>query len=171
MSYIQVRPGFYEMYQPDGPWSPGAPGWSRAPVPMWGNNPNLRGPRMLATHGLGQDNGKGAFVVGALLFGLVGLGVFMLSAKEIGKKPARRYARNEDKPRRVQMRVGSAGGWFKAGQYGIVRGTNTTGGMWLTDKGRESRPSERALLVGKSPRSGALWFSEDAVRYTRQRRK
>lgn len=48
MSYVQVQPSFYQMRQPQGPWHAGASGWLDAPVPMWGNNPNLAGPRRLA---------------------------------------------------------------------------------------------------------------------------
>lgn len=51
MSYIGVQPAFYQLRQPDSPWHAGAPGWLQAPVPMWGNNPNLIGPRRL---GVGQ---------------------------------------------------------------------------------------------------------------------
>ena len=87
------------MLQPDTPWAPGAAGWSRAPVPMWGNNPNLRGPAMLATHGLGQEPSTGAKagigLVGLLLAaGTIGLVVW--SVKEVGTLPKERrsYARN-----------------------------------------------------------------------------
>jgi hypothetical protein len=87
MSYIQVRPGFYGMLQADSPWAPGAPGWSSAPVPMWGNNPNLRGPAMLATHGFGQESVSTpvkAFTM--LAFGAVALGALWWGARELGKQ-------------------------------------------------------------------------------------
>lgn len=132
MSYIQVRPGFYEMFQPDTPWAPGAAGWSRAPVPMWGNNPNLRGPAMLATHGLGQEaeisrTTKAGFGLGALFFGAVGLGVVVLALREIGKNPPeqrrrRHYARN-------------------AGTYKIVR---------MFKDGRSSRTIKRGLTLAQA---------------------
>jgi hypothetical protein len=72
---------------------------------------------------------------------------------------------------RVQLLVGSGTGWFKPGQFGIVQAINKSGGMHLVDKSRESRVGESAILVAKSPRSGAIWFSEDAVRFTRARKK
>lgn len=53
MSYAAIEPQVYEIYQPDTPWHAGAPGWSTAPVPGWGQNPLLRGPRRKATQGLG----------------------------------------------------------------------------------------------------------------------
>jgi hypothetical protein len=76
---------------------------------MWGNNPNLRGPRMLATHGLGQDDtgAKAAFGVGALLFAAVGLGAAVWALREIGGNPPerrrRRYARNAGTYKIVRM--------------------------------------------------------------------
>ena len=87
------------MLQPDTPWAPGAAGWSRAPVPMWGNNPNLRGPAMLATHGLGQEPSTGA-KAGIGLVGLLlaasAIGLVVWSVKEVGTSPKERrsYARN-----------------------------------------------------------------------------
>lgn len=100
MSYIQVRPGFYEMYQPDGPWAPGAPGWSRAPVPMWGNNPNLRGPAMLATHGLGQEPSRAGTALMGLAFAAVAIGVVIWGAKQIGQAG---YAHNAGSYKIVRM--------------------------------------------------------------------
>jgi len=52
MSYAAVRPAFYEMLTPDSPWHAGAPGWSSAPFPGWGENPNLVGPPRVAVNGL-----------------------------------------------------------------------------------------------------------------------
>ncbi len=62
MSYLDMKPGYYEMLQPGTPWHPGAPGWTKAPYPGWGNNPNLVGPRFLAQHGVGASpDGLGAY--------------------------------------------------------------------------------------------------------------
>lgn len=122
MSYIQVRPGFYEMYQPDGPWAPGAPGWSRAPVPMWGNNPNLRGPAMLATHGLGQEQqpvSKPMVALAGLAFAAVAVGVVIWGAKQIGQVG---YAHN-------------------AGTYKIVR---------MFESGRRPRTVKRGLSLAEA---------------------
>jgi hypothetical protein len=71
------------------------------------------------------------------------------------------------------MLVGSGGPnpWIRAGSFARLIATNTTGGMHLTDKGRFSRKGEKALLIGKSERSGAIWFSEKAVRFTRPKKK
>lgn len=127
-----------------------------------------------ANQAIGQtEPGK---LLPVLLFGGLALAAVVVGAKMVGKQPAHRRNAGEplklsDKPRRVEMLVGSgSGGWFKPGQYGLVRGVDTRGGMYLVDKDRDSRPGEKALLIGKSAKSGALWFSEDAVRYTRQRR-
>lgn len=54
MTYQMINPPFYEMYQPDSPYHAGAPGWTRAPFPGWGNNPVMRGPKRLAMQGLGS---------------------------------------------------------------------------------------------------------------------
>lgn len=48
MSYTAINPTYYQMLQPDGPWHPGAEGWSVAPYPGWGENPALVGPPRLA---------------------------------------------------------------------------------------------------------------------------
>ena len=53
MSYQTVTPEFYQMFTPGTPWHAGAEGWSVAPVPGWGDNPNLVGPPLLAVEGLG----------------------------------------------------------------------------------------------------------------------
>lgn len=53
MSYVSTSPGYYQMLQPNSVWHPGGPGWSKAPVPGWGENPNLVGPPRLAVSGLG----------------------------------------------------------------------------------------------------------------------
>ena len=53
MSYAEIKPEYYRMFQPDSPWHAGAPGWKDAPWPGWGRNPNLVGPPRLAVEGLG----------------------------------------------------------------------------------------------------------------------
>ncbi len=53
MAYDAITPSYYQMLQPSSPWHAGAPGWATAPFPGWGENPNLVGPRRLATNGLG----------------------------------------------------------------------------------------------------------------------
>lgn len=53
MSYAQIKPEYYRMFQPDSPWHAGSPGWKSAPWPGWGRNPNLVGPPRLAVEGLG----------------------------------------------------------------------------------------------------------------------
>lgn len=55
MSYVALKPSYYQMLNPEGPWHAGAPGWSVAPVPGWGQNPALVGPSRLAVEGLGAD--------------------------------------------------------------------------------------------------------------------
>ena len=54
MSYDRVTPTYYQTFQPGTPFHPGAPGWTEAPYPTWGENPNLAGRRRLATDGLGR---------------------------------------------------------------------------------------------------------------------
>ena len=54
MSYDVVNPTYYQTFQPGTPFHPGAPGWTQAPFPTWGDNPNLAGRRRLATDGLGK---------------------------------------------------------------------------------------------------------------------
>jgi len=52
-SYERLAPEYYASDQPDGPFRTGATGWSRAPWPGWGQNPNQAGPRRIAVDGLG----------------------------------------------------------------------------------------------------------------------
>lgn len=53
MSYDRITPAYYKTYQQDTPYHAGARGWTQAPWPTWGNNPQLAGRRLLATDGLG----------------------------------------------------------------------------------------------------------------------
>lgn len=48
MSYVAVNPAYYKTQQPDGMWQEGARGWSRAPVPNWGDSPISNFPPRLA---------------------------------------------------------------------------------------------------------------------------
>lgn len=63
------------MFQPEGAWHAGAPGWSEAPYPGWGENPNLVGPKRLAVEGLGMTDDTtmklGMGVLAALGLGLI----------------------------------------------------------------------------------------------------
>lgn len=71
MSYDVVNPTYYQTFQPGTPFHPGAPGWTQAPFPTWGDNPNLSGRRRLATDGLGR------------IVAISGLGAFQLSDKSL----------------------------------------------------------------------------------------
>lgn len=97
MSYVSVTPDYYKMLQPDGPWGAGSPGWSRAPVPGWGQNPNRVGPPRQAVNGLGcskcppaigaEEGGKLGTLAFVTILGLSVVG-FVLVTKEL--KEARR---------------------------------------------------------------------------------
>jgi hypothetical protein len=63
MSFVAVPRQNYETFQADGPWESGAPGWSEAPVPGWGMNPNQILPRRQATAGCGCAGGVGEDVL------------------------------------------------------------------------------------------------------------
>ena len=77
------------------------------------------------------------------------------------------------KPPRVEILRGTGGRnpYFRKGQFGYVVGVNTAGGMHFVDKedASESEPGEVAFLVSKTSdmRGGALWFSADALRFTK----
>ena len=53
MSFVAVPRQNFETFQADGPWQSGARGWSTAPVPGWGMNPNQVLPRRQSTAGCG----------------------------------------------------------------------------------------------------------------------
>lgn len=87
MSYVALNPSYYQMLQPDSAWHPGAPGWSVAPFPGWGENPALVGPKRLGVEGLGLSvavtdgadcsaDRKTGVLLGACL-GAVGGGIFV----------------------------------------------------------------------------------------------
>lgn len=48
-SYPGTQESYFQMFQHESPWHQGAPGWTQAPVPGWGMNPNLRGPARVGT--------------------------------------------------------------------------------------------------------------------------
>lgn len=83
MSYSEIKPEYYRMFQPDSPWHAGAPGWKDAPWPGWGRNPNLVGPPRLGVGGLGAYyapeyeraiNGLGAYYAPEYERAISGLG-------------------------------------------------------------------------------------------------
>lgn len=76
------------------------------------------------------------------------------------------------KPRRVQLLAGSGAKYFKAGQFGYVISQNKIGGMYWCHKDGQSAPGETAYLVSKTKemKGGALWFSREALRFTKGRR-
>lgn len=59
-SYDMVTPEYYETFQQGTPYHAGAPGWTKAPWPTWGDNPNLAGRQRLATDGLGAVTAIGS---------------------------------------------------------------------------------------------------------------
>jgi hypothetical protein len=87
VSYAAITPEYYQMLQPDTPWRAGAPGWTAAPFPGWGENPNLRGPARLAVNGCGcsavgadaavvppvSEGGPGPYMVALGVLGLAGV--------------------------------------------------------------------------------------------------
>lgn len=69
MSYDRVNPTYYQTFQPDTPFHAGSQGWTKAPWPTWGDNPNLAGRQRLATDGLGSVvaiSGLGATVTASV---------------------------------------------------------------------------------------------------------
>lgn len=109
MSYDNVKPAFYEMFQPGMPWHAGSTGWTKAPYPGWGNNPNRVGPAYLAVnglgayyaekpnlaiHGLGQKAApdmRGVVIAMLAIAGAFTLGALVLAPK---KRHAKNYRRN-----------------------------------------------------------------------------
>lgn len=79
MSYVALNPSFYQMFQPEGAWHAGAPGWSEAPYPGWGENPNLVGPKRLGVEGLGMDDTTTA-KLGMGLMAVLGIGLIAFVA-------------------------------------------------------------------------------------------
>lgn len=77
---------------------------------------------------------------------------------------------NDEKPRRVQIvAAGHIGaGYFKHGQFAYVIGMSDDGGMYWIDKPGQSEKGQIAYLISKTKemKGGALWISEDGVRFT-----
>jgi|SRR5215471_12938234 len=55
-SYEGMTPMSYETYYPETPFHAGSSQWSQSPMPNWGENTILSGPRRLAIRGLGAIN-------------------------------------------------------------------------------------------------------------------
>lgn len=78
------------------------------------------------------------------------------------------------KPRRVQIvahdRIGA--GYFKHGQFAYVIGMSDDGGMYWIDKPGHSEKGQVVYLISKTKemRGGALWISEDGIRFTSRKR-
>ncbi len=84
MSYVALNPSYYQMLQPESAWHAGAPGWSEAPYPGWGENPNLVGPRRLAVEGLGaltSDQQKALLIGAGYVAVAAGLFAFLVTRK------------------------------------------------------------------------------------------
>lgn len=116
MSYEQTSPAFYQMLQPGTPYHAGAPGWSRAPFPGWGQNPALRGPARLGVHGCagecgcggcGQVGGGVPWGTVALVGGAALLGWVILRSMR-SYQPNRRHRRNAKWSRAYKNRLPDA---------------------------------------------------------------
>ncbi len=75
-----------------------------------------------------------------------------------------------DPPRRVEiLRVQDQrpSSYFKVGQFGYARARHTSGGFATQDAG-ESKPGQAVYAVSKAKdgRGGAVWFTEEGVRFT-----
>ena len=74
MSYIGIKPAYYQMNYPDAaPWHAGSRGWTESPWVTWGDNPNQVGLPRLGVGSWGTAVTVGAGVVGSLSGALVGL--------------------------------------------------------------------------------------------------
>lgn len=72
-------------------------------------------------------------------------------------------------PRRVQiLKADKSDGYWKPGQFGYAVAYSTHPGMHTLDKG-PTGSGELAYLVSKAShgRGGALWFSNEALRFTK----
>lgn len=81
---------------------------------------------------------------------------------------ASKYIHSSISPKRVQiLRTDRRPDYWKVGQFGYAIARSTHPGMHTLDKG-PTEGGELAYLVSKSKngRSGALWFSADALRFT-----
>jgi len=75
-----------------------------------------------------------------------------------------------DPPRRVEiLRVEDQrpSSYFKVGQFGYARARQTSGGFATQDAG-DSKPGQVVYAVSKAKdgRGGAVWFTEDGIRFT-----
>jgi len=79
VSYVALNTSYYQMLNPESAWHAGAEGWSMAPVPGWGENPALVGPKRLGVEGLGLDitvnDGKANCAVDRQQGVLLGVGI------------------------------------------------------------------------------------------------
>jgi hypothetical protein len=71
--------------------------------------------------------------------------------------------------KRVEILFKTRGDTTKRKRFRYVVGVNTSGGMHLWDKERPSAPGEVAFLVSRTSdgRSGAIWYSHEAIRFTK----
>lgn len=72
-SYQELTPDFYQTYQHENWQHPGSDGWSTAPVPGWGENPNLQ---MFSRIAVGQDVASSMDMIKTL--GAVALGAAVM---------------------------------------------------------------------------------------------
>jgi hypothetical protein len=69
MSYENINQSYYETFQQGTPFHAGAPGWTKAPWPTWGENPNMAGRSTLAVNGLGAASRRRRRFMPGLQFG------------------------------------------------------------------------------------------------------
>lgn len=81
MSYSEIKPEYYRMHQPDSPWHAGSTGWSTAPWPGWGRNPNLVGQSRVGVNGIA---GLGAYYANRFEQPINGLGGGGCGCKGVG---------------------------------------------------------------------------------------
>jgi len=89
------------------------------------------------------------------------------SVREMSKAPG---TTSWTKPgKRVEILFKTRGDNTRGKRFGYVVGVNTSGGMHFFDKERPSEPGEVAFLVSRTSdgRSGAIWYSYEAVRFTK----
>jgi hypothetical protein len=89
------------------------------------------------------------------------------SVRDVSKAPG---TTSWTKPgKRVEILFKTRGDTTRGKRFGYVVGVNTSGGMHFFDKTRSSEPGEVAFLVSRTPdgRSGAIWYSYEAIRFTK----
>jgi hypothetical protein len=93
-SYYGLQPAYYEEFQPGTPWHQMAPGWSIAPVPGWGANPNLRGPKRVGVSGDSPSWGSPiGILAGLTLVAAFGYWLYINTRGYESNKPRRRRKR------------------------------------------------------------------------------